>query len=239
MAKASFARQLLAAVARNTPAFQPLAPTGGRPGLLAALARSTPAFGGPGSREPVERSHSGHGPASTASDVQIEDETPSNFWDDENVVVLPRLDLIRERAAATERAAPIELQGVSEQLSGRYLLRAAAPGEVELLIETSQAAGDLAFQVRAGAAGRKLDYLVLPTADPSGVQVADLLIPTAGASVEIRIARRRVSSLGAGDVTIIQRSVRRTGRAGRNAWRAIARARPAGDSVREAILLEL
>jgi hypothetical protein len=242
MASDTFTRQLFLALARNTPAFQPPPGAAGRPvGLLAALARSTPAFASASSQMPTGPQESIAEPFGEVTvDAQDLDSVSSTFPDDENVVVLPRLQLIRERAAATTPRPPIAMEGLSEQLGARYVLREAAPGELELLIEAATLpTADVVFHIAVSSEGRRQDYLLLPTADPSGLHVADLLIPVAGDSIEVSVATRSASALGAGDVATIRRSVRRTGRPGRNAWRAIARGRPPEDAVRTAILLEL
>ncbi|MGB6163276.1 MAG: hypothetical protein WBF75_12040 [Pseudonocardiaceae bacterium] len=155
--------------------------------------------------------------------------------------MLPRLDRIRERAAATTPADPIATEWFSEQRDMRCVLREAGPDEVELLIETLHPlTANHIFHVRVATAERNLDYFLLPTVDTSGLHVADLLIPGVGRSLKVAVlATRPTSSLGLDDVVAVRRSVRGTGRAGRNAWRAVARQRPAGDPVQEAIVAEL
>ncbi|MBS2963968.1 hypothetical protein KGA66_13005 [Actinocrinis puniceicyclus] len=156
--------------------------------------------------------------------------------------VLPRLDRVRARAANTqEEAAPLETEWSSDERDMRCVLREAGPDEVELIIEAYQLPpGQQLFEVRVATVRGNLDFLVPATTGDAGWSAAALSIPDAGSSVEVAVLRLRpATSLGAGDLPVIGRSVRSTGGAGHAAWDAIRGRLPEGDPVREGISAEL
>jgi hypothetical protein len=157
------------------------------------------------------------------------------------VIVLPLLDRVRQRAAAEVPVADAAVEWVSEQQDLRCLVRELSRDEVELIVQASGPAFPAeAIRVRAATAGRNVDYYVLLTPDESGSRAGDLIIPGVDASLGAALLGFRSSAdLTGDDASAIKRSVRATGRSGRNAWRAVARSRAPGDPVRQAIEDEL
>jgi len=159
--------------------------------------------------------------------------------DGAEIIVLPRFDRLRRRAAA-EQVERIALDWAGDTRDVRCVLREVGPDEVELVVETSRPVADQVIRVRVTTEARDLDYLLLPTPDPSGLNVADLTMTGAGTSLTVVLTLGRpAASLGTDDLPAVARSVRATGRSGRNAWRKVARDRPSEDPVRQAVIAEL
>jgi hypothetical protein len=165
---------------------------------------------------------------------------------DAQIITLPNFDRAGSWAAEGDepRSSPSPgLDWTSDDSSIRVVVTSTGSDEVQILVETSRPVheGDL-LQIHVVTNGSGRDYFFLLAEDPSGLRVSALTIQGAGPSVRLELRGddlRSAASLTAGEIEVVERSVPDKFTAGRNAWRAVARARPTEDPIRQSILAAL
>lgn len=162
----------------------------------------------------------------------------ARWWSERAFLRLPAFDRAAVALASSAdqhtRDVPSQQAVIDETL---VIRRSENPNTVEVVIVAAPGARPGDVLALASGPERESTVLLLPLWPDQGRLVSAVQVPTAAISLDDAITTPFPSTwLDHGDAEIVARSVRLTGRNGRNAWREIALARQSGDPVRAAVV---
>lgn len=151
------------------------------------------------------------------------------------VLRLPRFDRAALRTAGTESLRRQARETAVGDI--RYVLRDAGRDRLEIVAESaSGSVSSLVLPVTVTTPEGSADYLLLFAADESGTWVGAAHVPGFREWADVSVHElRALSSLDQADAPAVARSVTAAPDPWVPAWQAVARARDAGDLVRDAI----